>query len=79
MNRSMKQKENHRHREQTVVAKVGGGWGRMEWQGGVSRCNLLHIDWIKNSVLLYSTVKYIQYLMINHSGKNILKKNYICV
>ena len=56
-NLSMKQKENHRHREQTGVCQRGGGWGGMEWQGWVSRCKFLHTDWIKNSVLLYSTVK----------------------
>ena len=38
-----------------VVAKgerVGGG---MEWEGGVSKCKLLYIEWINNKVLLYST------------------------
>ena len=43
----------------------------------------IHIDWIKNKVLLYSTEKYIQYLVINHNGKEYVKENmymhtYIC-
>ena len=52
----------------------------MEWEFGVSRCKFLHIEWINNKVLLYSTENYIQYPVINHNGKNILKKNvYICI
>ena len=50
-----------------VVAKgegVGRGmeWGvgrGMEWEVGISRCKLLHIEYIKNKVLLYSTENYI--------------------
>ena len=68
LNLSIKQKQNHRHREQT-----GGFWGeglegRMEWQVGVSRCKLLHIEGI-NKVLLYSTENYIQCPVINYNGK----------
>ena len=36
-----------------VVAKVGG-W--IEWEFGISRCKLLHTEWINNKVQLYSTV-----------------------
>ena len=43
---------------------VGGG---MEWEVGVSRCKLLHIEWINNKVLQYSTENYIQYLVIGTS------------
>ena len=45
----------------------------MEWEAGVSRCQLLYIEWINNKVLLYSTGNYIQYPMIME--KNI----YICI
>ena len=38
--------------------------GRMEWEAGVRRCKLLHMEQI-NKVLLYSTQTYIQYPMIN--------------
>ena len=60
-----------------MVAKgerVGGG---MEWEVGVSRCKLLYMEWINNKVLLYSTENYIQYPMINHSGKEYIKKECI--
>ena len=57
-----------------VVAKgeeVGGG---MEWEVEISSCKLLYIEWINNKVLLYSTENYIQYPMINHNGKEYIKK-----
>ena len=47
----------------------------MDWKFGVSKCKLLHIEWINNNVLLYSTGKYIQYPGINHDGKEYEKKN----
>ena len=52
-----------------VVAKGERIWEGMEWEVGVSRCNLLYMEWINNKVLLYSTENYIQYPMINHNGK----------
>ena len=52
-----------------MVAKGEGVGGRMDWEFGVSRGKLLHIAWINNKVLLYSTRNYIQYPMINHNGK----------
>ena len=67
MNLSTKQKQTHRHREQTYGCQWGGG--RVDWEFGVSRCKLLHIEWINNKVLLYSTRNYIQYPGINHNGK----------
>ena len=70
MNLSVKQKQSHRHGEQTCGCQGGGGGrGGMEWEFGVSKCKLLHIEWIKNKVLLYSTGNYIQYPGINHNGK----------
>ena len=27
----------------------------MDWEFGVSRCKLFHLEWISNEVLLYST------------------------
>ena len=41
----------------------------MEWEVGVSRCNLLCIEWINSEVLLYNTGNYTQYPMVNHSQK----------
>ena len=66
-NESMKQKHNHKLREQTGVAKEEGAGGGMEWEVGVSRCKLLYTEWIKNKILLYSTENCIQHPMINHS------------
>ena len=59
-----------------MVAK--GGWGEgEEWTGslGLVDANLLHLEWINNRVLMYSTGNYIQYRVINHMEKNIKKKN----
>ena len=49
-----------------------------EWAFGISRDKLLYIEWINNKVLLYSTENYIQYPVINHSGKE-YEKEYICI
>ena len=52
-----------------VVAKGSGGGRGMDWEFGVGRCKLLHLEWINNKVLMYSTGNYIQYPVINHNGK----------
>ena len=52
-----------------VFAKGEGGGRGTEWEFGVSRCKLLHLEWINNKVLLYSTGNYIQSPGINHNGK----------
>ena len=57
-----------------VVAKVEGVWGGKAWEFGISRCKLLYIEWINSRVLLYNTGNYIQYLVINHSGKEYEKE-----
>ena len=49
----------------------------MDWEFGVGRCKLLHLEWI-NKVLLCSTGNYIQYPGINHNGKE-YEKVYIYV
>ena len=38
-----------------MVAKGEGGGGGMDWEFGVGRCKLLHLEWINNKVLMYST------------------------
>ena len=40
----------------------------MVWEFGISRCKLLHREWI-NKVLLYSTVNYIRYPVIDQNGE----------
>ena len=49
----------------------------MEWEVGVSRCKLLYIEWTHNKFLLHNTENHIQYLMINHDGKEYQKRLYI--
>ena len=51
-----------------------GGSG-MDWELGVSRCKLFHLEWINNKVLLYSTGNYIQPLQRDHDGRKCKKKN----
>ena len=46
---------------------------------GVNRCKLLHVEWMDNRVLLYSTRNDMQYPGIKHDGKNIRKKTYVCI
>ena len=44
MNLSIKQKQIHRHREQTCGCQ--GGWvgGGLDWESGINRCKLLYIE-----------------------------------
>ena len=65
--------------ENRLVAKGEGDGRGKEWKVGVSRCKFLYIEWMNNKVLLYSTENYIQYPMINHNGKEYLKRIYIYV
>ena len=57
-----------------MVAKGEEDGGGMEREFGVSRCKLLHIGWINNKVLLYSTGNYIQYPVISYNGKEYEKE-----
>ena len=75
MNLSTKQKQTHRHREETCGCQgVGKGW----IGSGISRCKLVYIEWV-NKVLPYSTGNYIHYPLIKHNGKNMKKNVYICI
>ena len=49
-----------------VVAGVGGEGWTGSW---VSRCKLLHLEWIRGESLLYSTGNYIQPLVIEHDRR----------
>ena len=65
VNPSKEQKQTHR--EQTFGCQRGeGGGSGMDGEFGVARCKLLHLEWISNEVLLYSTGNYIQSLGIEH-------------
>ena len=48
MNLSTKQKQTHIE-NRLVVAKRKGNWGRMDLEFEISRCKLLHVEWIKRS------------------------------
>ena len=51
--------------------EVGEGWiGNL----GLADANYYMLEWINDKVLLYSTGNYIQYSMINHNGKEYVKK-----
>ena len=62
-----------------VVAKGERGVSGRDWEFGVNRCKLLHLEWISNKILLHSTEKYIQSLGIEHDGDNRRKRMYIYV
>ena len=44
INLSTKQKDIHRHGEQTCGCQRGRGGIGMDWEFGVSRCKLLHLE-----------------------------------
>ena len=69
MNLPTKQKQTHRHKGQTLVAKGEEGGSRMDWEFGVRRCKVLHFEWISGEVLLYSTGNHIWSLGIDHEGR----------
>ena len=52
----------------------------MDWEFGVRRYKLLHLEWISNEVLLlYSAGNYIQSLGIENNGRYIRKRMCVCV
>ena len=51
---------------------------RMDTEFGVSRCKLLHLEWLSNEVLLYGTGNYIQSPGTNHGGRK-YKKGNVCI
>jgi len=57
-----------------VVTKgEGGGYGK-DWEFGVNRCKLFHLEWISNEVLgTQDTGNYTQSLGIDHDGKEYKK------
>ena len=60
-----------------MLAKGERGGSGMDWEFRVSRCKLLHLEWISNEVPLYSTGDCIQSSGIDHDGKQYFKKEYI--
>ena len=72
-NEPFHREENHGLGEQTCCCQEEGGGSGMDWESGVNRGKLLHLEWISNEILLYSTGNYIQSLMMEHD--NVRKKN----
>ena len=55
MNRSTKQKQTHRRREQTCGCERGGGTrGGEDWELGINRYKLLFPEQVNNEVLAYT-------------------------
>ena len=69
MDLSTKQKQTHRHREQTYGCQGGRGGSGMDWEFGIAVINPLHLEWISKEVLLYSTGNYIQSLVVECDGR----------
>ena len=69
-NLSTEKKQIHGHGEQICGCQMGVGVGEseMDWEFGVSRCKLLHLEWISNEILLYSPGNYIESLVMEHDG-----------
>ena len=76
MNTSTKQRQTHRHREQTCGCHKESGGGGMEREFAISRGKLVYRGCTNNKVLLYSTGNSIQYPVINQNGKE-YEKEYI--
>ena len=62
-----------------MVAKGKRGWGGLDWEFGVSRCQLLHIEWINSKALLRSTGNYVQYPGVSSNGTENEKEYIVCV
>ena len=59
MNLSTEKKQTCRSGEQTCGCREGAGESGIDWEFAVSRCKLLHLEWISNEIELYSTGNYI--------------------
>ena len=77
MNLSTEQKQTHRGRKQTCGCQGEGGGSGIDWEFGISGCKLLHLEWLKNKVLLYSTGNYL--LEETMMEDNVRKRMYIHV
>ena len=73
----MKQKQTHIENRPVIVRGRRCG---AEWIGSLRSAdvNYYNSEWINSKVLLSNTGNYIQYPVINHSGKKNGKK-YICI
>ena len=68
MNLSTEKKQTYGHGEQFCDCQEGGGGSGRNWEFGVSRGKLLHLEWISNEILLYSPRSYIRSLVMENDG-----------
>ena len=68
MNLCTKQKQTDSDMGNRLVVIKGGG-SEMDCEFGVNSCKLLHLEWIDNKILFYSTGNYSQSPGIDHDGK----------
>ena len=61
--------QTHIYGEQTCGCQRGVGRNGIHCKFGVSRCKLLHLEWIRNEVLLNGVGNYIQSLLLECDGK----------
>ena len=66
---STQQIKTHGHEEQNCGCQGGGGSSGMDGEFGAGGHKLLHLEWISNEVLLYSTGNYFQFLRVEHNGR----------
>ena len=59
MNLSTEKKQTHGFREPACGCQEGGGGSEKDWEFGISRCKLLHLEWTSNEILLYSPKNHI--------------------
>ena len=62
-----------------VVARGGEGRSGLDGEFGVGTCKLLHLEWISNEALPYSTGNHIQSLGVEHDGRQYEKRMCVCV
>ena len=69
VNLSIEQKQSQRYGEQSCGFQVGGGRSEMDWNFGVNRCKLLHLEWISNERFCCIA----QGTIYNHLWQNIIE------
>ena len=60
--------ESKKKKKKIVFARGKGEESGMDWVLGVGRWKQLHLEWISDVVLLYSTENYFQFLALQHDG-----------
>ena len=61
------------HGEQTCSCPEEGAGSGLDWEFWVNICELLHLEWISNEILLYKG-NYIQSVVLEGDGDNVRKR-----